>query len=145
MTLNSLLSRRMSRLVIMCTALVALSGLPAHADSGGYYQHAPGYWGRYGNGSYQPAYSCWGPQRYAPPEGWVPTITQAESAAVAARNANSQPDQSGYYAQPYDGAIPTPCLYMNPNDTNQVFNTTTGQMVSGAGVEVPGSIPTTSR
>ena len=40
MRLGSLLRGRVSRLVIMGVAFVALSGLPAYADSGGHYRQA---------------------------------------------------------------------------------------------------------
>jgi len=55
--MSSWLNRRVSRLVIMGAAFIVLSGLPAYADSGGYYTH-PNYWsnrcqdaGRFQNGN----------------------------------------------------------------------------------------------
>ena len=145
--LRSVFSGRTFRLLIMGAALFALSGWPAYADAGGHYPyHNPGYGANDRDGSSWQAYrGCWGPRVYPPPQGWLPTITYAESEAVAARNAGSQPDQFGHYAQPYNGATPTPCLYMNPNDANQVFNTTTGTIQDGTGVVVPASIAAPKR
>jgi len=40
--LGALLNGRVSRLVVMSAVFVALSGLPAYAQSGGYYRHNQG-------------------------------------------------------------------------------------------------------
>lgn len=57
---GSLLNGRVAQLAIVGAAFIALSGLPAYADSGGYYQqYNPSYGTNYRNSSCQDARGYW--------------------------------------------------------------------------------------